>query len=76
MCKWVNEDTSKRMKNCFSDSNEINMCPTTVSCNECTYDQNHINENDEKIDPPSDSEQTFSSSYFIKEPNHKVESIE
>ena len=42
----------------------------------CTYVQKHINENDEKIDPPADSEQTFLSSYFMKEPNHTVESIE
>ena len=35
-----------------------------------------MNENDDKIDPPSDSEQTFSSSYFMKEPNKTVESIE
>ena len=30
----------------------------------------------EKIDPPADTEQTFYSSYFIKEPNYKAESIE
>ena len=35
-----------------------------------------INKNDEKINPPADYEQTFSSSYFMKEPNHTVESIE
>ena len=48
------------------------MCPTTVLCKECTYVQKHINENDEKIDPPADSEQNFSSSYFMKEPNETV----
>ena len=52
------------------------MCPTTVSCKECTYVQKHIDENDEKIDPPADSEQTFLSSYFMKEPKHTVKSIE
>ena len=64
------------MKNFFIDSNQINKCPKTVSCKECTYVQKHINENDEKIDTPADSEQTFLSSYFMKEPIHTVESIE
>ena len=63
------------MKNCFPDANQINMCPKTVSCKEFTYVQKDINENDKKIDPPEDSEQTFFSSYFTKEPNHTVESI-
>ena len=35
-----------------------------------------IKENDDKIYPPEDSEQTFLSSYFMKEPNEQVESIE
>ena len=48
--------------------NQINKFPKTVSCKECTYVPKDINENDEKIDPPSDSEQTFLSSYFMKEP--------
>ena len=52
------------------------MCPITVSWNECTYVQNHINENDDKIDPPEDSDKTFSSSYFMKKSNKTVESIE
>ena len=52
------------------------MCPKTVSCYECIYVQKHININDDKIDPPADSDQTFSSSYFLKEPNETVESIE
>ena len=52
------------------------MCPITVLCNECTYFQKHININDDKIDPPADSDKTFSSSYFLKEPNETVESIE
>ena len=64
------------MKKCFPDATQIYMCPITVSYNECTYVQKHINENDEKIDPPADSEQTFSSSYFMKEPDETVESIE
>ena len=64
------------MKNCFPDATQIYMCQITVSCNECTYVQKHINENDEKIDPPADSEQTFSSSYLMKEFNETVESIE
>ena len=64
MCKWVHEDTWERMNKCFPDENQINMCPTTVSCKECTYVQKHVNENDEKIDPPADSEQTFSSFSF------------
>ena len=64
------------MNNCFPDATQIYMCSITVSCKECTYVQKHINENDEKIDPPADSEQTFSSSYFMKEPNYTVESIE
>ena len=60
----------------FPDATQRYMCPITISCNECTYVQKHINENDEKIDPPADSEQTFSSSYFMKEPNYTEESIE
>ena len=52
------------------------MCPKTLTCNECTYVQNHININDYKIDPPADSDETFSSSYLLKEPNETVESIE
>ena len=52
------------------------MCPKSVSCKECAYVQKYINENDEKIDLPADSEQTFQSSYFMTEPNHKVEIIE
>ena len=64
------------MKKCFPDATKIYMCPITVSCNECTYVQNHININDDKIDPPADSDETFSSSYFLKEPNETVESIE
>ena len=39
--------------------NQKYMYPITVSCNECTYVQKHINKNDDKIDPPADSEQTF-----------------
>ena len=49
------------------------MCPKTVSCNKCTYVQNHIN--DDVFDPLADSDETFSSSYFLKEPNETVESI-
>ena len=55
ICKWVNEETWERKKNYFPDATQIYMCPITVSCNECTYVQKHINENDEKIDPPADS---------------------
>ena len=32
--------------------------------------------NDYKIDPPADSDENFSSSYLLKEPNETVESIE
>ena len=60
----------------FPDATQIYMCPITVSYNEFTYVQKHINENDEKIDPLADSEQTFSLSYFMEEPNETVESIE
>ena len=52
------------------------MCPITVSCNECTYVQKNKNANAKKVDPPVYYEQTFSSSYFTKEPNETVESIE
>ena len=76
MCKWVNEDTWEMMNNSFPDENKINMFPKTVSCKECTYVQKHINEYDEKIDPPEDCEQIFQSSYFMTEPNYTVESIE
>ena len=64
------------MMNCFPGANQIKKCPKTVSCKECTYVQKDINENDEKIDPPEYSEQTLFLSYFMKEPNHTVESIE
>ena len=50
------------------------MRPKTVSCNKCTYVQKHIN--DDKMDPPEDSDETFLSSYFLKEHNETVESIE
>ena len=63
------------MKNCFPDANQINKCPKTVSCKECTYVQKDKNGKDETIDPPADSEQNFFSSYFMKEPNHTVENI-
>ena len=35
-----------------------------------------ININDDKIDPLVDYDETLSSSYFLKEPNETVESIE
>ena len=76
ICKWVNDYTWEIMKKCFPDATKIYMCPITVSCNECTYVKKHININDDKIDPLADSDKTFSSSYFMKEPNEKVESIE
>ena len=76
MCKWVNEDNWKIMKNCFPGANQIKKCPRTVSCKKCTYVQKYKNGKDEMIDPPAYTEQTFYSSYFIKEPNYTVESIE
>ena len=54
------------MKKCIPDATTIYMCLITVSCNECSYVQKHINENDDKIDPPADSDENFSSSYFMK----------
>ena len=66
MYTWVNEDTWEMMNNCFTDANQINKCPKTVSCKEFTYLQKDINENDEKIDPPADTGQTFFSSYLLK----------
>ena len=65
ICKWVNEDTWEIMKKFFPDATKIYMFPITVSCNECTYVQKHVNENDDKIDPQADSDETFSSSYFV-----------
>ena len=62
------------MKKCFPDATKIYMYPKTVSCNKCTYVQKHIN--DDKIDPLADYDENFSSSYFLKEPNETVESIE
>ena len=44
------------MKKVFPGATKIYMCPITVSCNECTYVQKHINKNDDKINPPEDSE--------------------
>ena len=64
------------IKNCFPDANQINKCPKTVSCKDCKYVQKDKNEKGEKIDSSADSEQTFFSSYFMKETNHMLESIE
>ena len=61
------------MRKCFPDATEIYVCAKTVSCNKCTYVQKHIN--DDVFDPPADSDETFSTSYFLKEPNETVESI-
>ena len=61
------------MKKCFPDATKLYMCPKTVSCNKCTYVQKHIN--DDVFDPLADSDETFASSYFLKEPNETVESI-
>ena len=61
ICKLVNKDTWEITKKFFPDATKIYMCPITVSCNEFTYVQKHRNENDDKIDPPEDSEQNFSS---------------
>ena len=49
------------------------MCPKTVSCNKCSYVQRH--KHDDIFDPPEDNDETFSSSYFLKEPIETVESI-
>ena len=67
ICKWVNEDTWEIMKKCFPDATKLYMCPKTVSCNKCTYVQKNIN--DDIFYPLADSGKTFSSSYFLKEPN-------
>ena len=64
------------MKKYFPDATKIYMCPKTVSCNECTYVQNHININDDKLIPRQILTKYFSSSYFLKEHNETVESIE
>ena len=60
MYTWVNEETWEMMKNCFPDANQINKFPKTVPCKKCTYVQKYMNENDEKIDPPADSEKLSS----------------
>ena len=61
------------MKKVFPDATKLYTSPKTVSCNKCTYVQKHIN--DDVFNPLEDSDKTFSSSYFLKEPNETVESI-
>ena len=73
ICKWVNEKTWYIMKKYFPYATKIYVCAKTVSCNKCTYVQKHIN--DYVFDPLADSDETFSSLYFLKEPNETVESI-
>ena len=72
-CKWVDEKTWEILNKCFPDATEVSKCPKTVSCNECSYVTRH--KHDDIFDPPTDNEQTFSSSYFLKEPIETVGSI-
>ena len=64
ICKWVDVKTWNMLKKYFPDATEVYMCPKTVSCNKCSYVSRHIH--DDIFDPPSDNDETFSSSYFLK----------
>ena len=66
ICKWIDEKTWDILKKYFPDTTKIYVCAKNLSCNKCTYVQKHIN--DDVFDPPADSGDTFSSSYFLKEP--------
>ena len=61
------------MRKYFPDATKIYVCVKTLLCNKCTYVQRYIN--DDIFDPPADYDETFSSSYFLKEPIETMESI-
>ena len=73
MCKWVDEKTWDILKKYFPDATEVSKCPKTVSCNEFSYVPRH--KHNDIFDPPADNDETFPSSYFLKEPIETVESI-
>ena len=64
ICKWVDEKTWEILKKYFPDATEVSKCPKTVSCNECSYVPGH--KHDDIFDPPTENEETLSSSYFLK----------
>ena len=66
ICILVHWDSWEIMKNCFPDAKPIKKSPKTVLCKKCTYVQNNINENDEKIDSTEDNKPTFLSYYFLE----------
>ena len=64
------------METYFLDAYQINQCPESTLCKECTYVQEEKNESEGGIDSPPDNEPTFSSSYLLENPIFNVENIE
>ena len=64
------------MKIYFLDEYQINQCPESTLCKECTYVQEEKDESEGNIDSLPDNEPTFSSSYFLEKPIFNVETIE
>ena len=60
----------------FTGANQVKKCPTTSVCKICTYVQNKINQINDSFYLPSDSEHTFSASYFHEKPILDVSTIE
>ena len=54
------------MKTYFPEANQINQCPKSTLCKECTYVQEEKDEIERNTDSPLDNEPTFSSSYFLE----------
>ena len=60
MCTCVLEKGCEITKNCFLSAKQIEKCPKTTLCKDCTYVQKYRNKIDENIDSPPDNEPTFS----------------
>ena len=39
LCTWVNKEIWEMTKTCFPDAKQINKCPESTLCKECTYVQ-------------------------------------
>ena len=76
ICTWVNKEIWSMMKTYFPESKQINQCPKSTLCKECTYVQEEEIESEGNIYSPPDNEPTFSSSYFPEKPIVNVETIE
>ena len=63
------------METCFPDAKQINPCPKSTLCKECTYVQEEKDKSEGNIDSPPDNEPTFSSLYFLEKPTVTVENI-